>query len=210
MKIVIFGANGKVGKLLVNQALDLGHQVTAYIRRANSLQIDNPNLKIITGNLNDSDKLHEAIIGANACISALGGASLTKHAPEIIAGIDHIVLLMEQERVNRFIYLSSGGAGESRYFIPQPFRFLVVDLLLRVPLADHNVNEQRLMKSSLNWTFVRPGSLTDGPQTGNIKHGCEKISMKGNPQISRANLAAFMLEQLTDNKYIGKGVWLYE
>jgi putative NADH-flavin reductase len=210
MKIVIFGASGKTGTLMVNQALELGHQVTAYIRRANSLEIEHPNLKIVVGNLNDTEKLKEAITGADACLSTLGGASLTKHATEIRSGIDKIISIMEQERVNRFIYLSSVGVGESRLYMAQPVRFLVCDLLLRVPFADHNFNEQRLAKSRLQYTFVRPGGLTDGPKTGNLKHGSGKTILKGNPKISRANVAAFMLEQLTDKTYINKGVWLYE
>jgi len=135
---------------------------------------------------------------------------LTKHATEIIAGIDRIVTTMEQNGVNRFIYLSSGGAGDSRYNMVQPVRFIVADLLLRVPLADHNANEQRIMKSSLKWTLVRPGSLTEGPLTGNLKHGSEKHIMKGNPKTSRANLASFMLDQITNPTYIKKGVWLHE
>lgn len=210
MKIVIFGANGRVGKLLVNQSLELGHQVIAYVRRANSLEIEHQNLKIVVGNLNDTKKLKEAITGADACLSTLGGASLTKHATEIVSGIDHIVSMMEQERVNRFIYLSSVGVGESRNYMAQPVRFIVCDLMLRVPFADHNTNEQRLAKSKLQYTLVRPGGLTDGPKTGNLKHGSEKTILKGNPKISRANVAAFMLEQLTDETYIDQGVWLYE
>jgi putative NADH-flavin reductase len=210
MKIVIFGASGKTGTLMVNQALELGHHVTAYIRRANSLEIKHPNLKIIIGNLNDTEKLKEAITGADACLSTLGGGSLTKHAPEIMNGIDKIISIMEQLKVNRFIYLSSVGVGESRSYMAQPIRFIVCDLLLRVPFADHNTNEQRLAKSKLQFTLVRPGSLTDGPKTGNLKHGSERIVMKGNAKISRANVASFMIEQVTNSTYVHKGVWLYE
>jgi putative NADH-flavin reductase len=210
MKIVVFGASGRVGKRLVNQALDSGHQVIAYVRRENSLEIDHPNLKIIVGRLNDSEKLKKAISGADVCLSSLGGASLTKHATEITDGIDRIVSVMEQERVNRFIYLSSMGAGESRFYMVQPVRFMVCDLLLRIPLADHYTNEQRLVKSTLQWIIVRPGGLTDGSKTGNLKHGFEKISTKGNPKISRADVASFMLEQLASETYINKAVWLYE
>jgi len=210
MKIVVFGASGKTGTHLVTQALESGHQVIAYVRRANSMEMEYPNLKVIAGNLNDTEKLKETIAGADACLSTLGGASLTKHATEIMTGIDKIVITMEQEGVNRFIYLSSVGVGESRSYMAQPVRFIVCDLLLRIPFADHNTNEQRLVKSKLKYTFVRPGSLTDGPKTGNLKHGSEKMNMKSNAKISRANVAAFMLEQLADKTYIDKGVWLYE
>lgn len=210
MKIVIFGASGRTGIQLVEQSLKKGYQVTAFVRRENALQFEHPNLTTVTGELDDQNKLSEAITGADACISALGGNSLTKHAMGIIAGIDGIITIMEQQGVKRFIYLSSGGAGDSRYNMIQPIRFIVADLLLRVPLADHNANEQRIMKSRLEWTFVRPGSLTDGPLTGNLKHGSGKNVMKGNPKISRANLASFMLDQIIDPAYIHKGVWLHE
>lgn len=209
MKIVIFGANGKTGTLLTEQALAKGHQVTAYIRRAGALLQQHPNLKTVVGNLNDKVKLKEAIYGADACISVLGGGSLTKHSPEIIAGIDNIVSIMEKESVNRFIYLSSMGAGESRFIMRPLIRFFIADLMLRVPLADHTTNEQRIAKSSLKWTLVRPAGLTNGPKTGRLKHGKTIKVLNGSPQISRSNVASFLLDQLTDTNYINEGVWIY-
>jgi putative NADH-flavin reductase len=210
MKVVIFGANGKTGLLLVEQALAKGHQVYAYIRRAGSILIDNPKLKIVVGNLNEPLKMKDTISGADACISALGGGSLTKHSIEMTNGIKNIISIMEITKVHRLIYLSSLGANESRYLIPQPLRFVLTGILLRVPLADHNTNENNIMKSKLQWTIVRPGSLTDGLLTGDLKHGTEKTKMKGSATISRANVASFMIQQLTDTNYQQKAVWLSE
>jgi len=210
MKIVIFGANGKTGLQLVEQALAKGHQVIAYIRRAGSVLIEDPKLKIVVGNLNETLKMKDAITGCDACLSALGGGSLTKHSPEVMNGIDTIVSIMEKARVHRFIYLSSLGVGESRLYMNPMVRFIVCNLLVRVPMSDHNVNEKRIAKSTLQWTLVRAGSLTDGQLTGYLKHGVEKIKLKGNPSISRANVASFMLQQLTDTKYLQKAVWLFE
>ena len=210
MKVVIFGANGKTGILLVEQALAKGHQVVAYIRRPESILIDNPKLKIIIGNLNEPLKMKDAITGADACVSTLGGGSLTKHSIETMNGIKNIISIMEIAKVQRFIYLSSLGAGESRFLIPQPLRFILTRFFLRVPLADHNFNESNIIKSKLDWTLVRPGSLTDGQLTGDLKYGDDKTKMKGNSSISRANVASFILHQLTDSNYIKKAVWLYE
>jgi len=210
MKVVIFGANGKTGILLVEQALANGHQVVAYIRRPESIRIDHPKLKIIIGNLNEPLKMKDAITGADACVSTLGGGSLTKHSFETMNGIKNIISIMEITKVQRFIYLSSLGAGESRFLIPQPLRFLLTKFFLRVPLADHNFNESNIVKSKLDWTLVRPGSLTDGQLTGDLKYGADKTKMKGNSSISRANVASFILQQLTDTTYIKKAVWLYE
>jgi len=209
MKIVIFGASGKTGTILTKQALAAGHQVTAYIRRAGSISEQHPNLKVMLGNLNDKAKLNEAIAGADACISTLGGNSLTKHSPEILTGIDNIVTLMEQEGVKRFIYLSSLGAGESRFVMGLFIRFFIADIMLRVPLSDHTANEMRIAESKLKWTLVRPAGLTNGPMTGRLKHGSKNTVLKGTPQISRANVASFILSQLTDTTYVNKGVWVY-
>lgn len=209
MKVVIFGANGKTGTLLIKHALANGHQVVAYIRKAGSIQFENPNLKIIVGNLNETLKLRDAITGADACISALGGGSLRQRSAEFVKGIDTIITTMEQEVVPRFIYLSSIGAGESKYYIGQPMRLFIVNALLRVPLSDHNENEKRLMNSKLKWTIVRPGGLTDGPLSGNLVHGSEKIKLKGNPSISRENVAAFMISQLHEVN-VKKSIWIYE
>lgn len=210
MKIVIFGASGKTGTLLTDQALAKGHIVTAFIRREGALIQQHPNLRIVTGNLNDIVKLKEAIAGSDAVISTLGGGSLTKHSPEIIAGIDRIVSIMEQEKIERFVYLSSIGAGESRNLMSPVIRFFITDVMLRVPLADHTANENRIAKSKLKWTIVRPGGLTDGPKTGNLHHGSNTNILKGSPKISRANVASFILDQLTDSKFLNQGVWLYE
>lgn len=210
MKLVIFGASGKTGKHLITQALEQGHGVTAYVRRSSAIEFQHPNLKLVIGTLAETMTMREAILGADCCISALGGASLTKHSPHIINGIDRIINLMENEGVKRFIYLSSLGAGESRFFMPRVIRFLLGDILLRVPLADHNINEQRIKASHLNWTIVRPGGLTDGPKTSISRHGSESIKLKGGASISRANVASFMLEQISNNEYYKKSIWLFE
>jgi hypothetical protein len=94
--------------------------------------------------------------------------------------------------------------------MPQPFRFLIADIMLLVPLADHNTNEGRITKSQLNWTIVRPGGLTNGAKTDNLKHGCEMTKIKGSISISRSNVAAFLLNQVSNKEYVKKSVWLYE
>lgn len=210
MKLVVFGASGKTGSLLIEEALASGYEVNAYVRTKESIKLVHPNLKVFVGQLNEKVKLKFAIIGSDACISTLGGASLTKHSKEIMEGIDNIVRIMEEVKVKRFIYLSSIGAGNSRNYMPQPIRFFIADLMLRVPLADHTINENRITQSQLEWTIIRPGGLTDGSKTDNLKHGTEKIKMKGNQSISRSNVATFILNQLTNSNYLNKSVWLFE
>ena len=210
MKIVIFGASGKTGSLLAEQALAAGHEVIAYVRRPESVKPENKNMKVVVGQLSDTTKIKSAIAGADVCVSTLGGNSLSKHATEFMEGIQNIIKAMEEEKVKRFIYMSSIGAGDSRELMAQPVRFLIADVMLRIPLADHTSNEKRIAQSSLNWTVVRPGGLTDGPLKADIKHGSEKVKLKGSPSISRASVATFILKQINNETYRNKGVWVYE
>jgi len=210
MKIVIFGASGKTGLLLVEHALTKGYQVIAYIRKNKSLNYRHQNLLKVVGGLHDIDKLKEVITGADACISTLGGGSLTQRAPQITKGIDNIVNVMEQQGVNRIIYLSSIGAGESRLFMPIYIRYFIADIMLRLPLADHTANEKRIANSKLHWTLVRPAELNDNLITEIIYHGAGKTKLKRKSSISRSNVAAFMLQQLTEIEYMNKSVWLHE
>lgn len=209
MKIVVFGASGKTGRLVLDEALAKGYEVIAYVRNKESVQSVHPNLTVVVGHLNEKEKLKSVITGSDVCISTLGGASLTKHNHAIMEGIDNIVGIIEEANVKRFIYLSSIGAGDSRRCMAQPARFLIADLLLRVPLADHNTNENRITRSQLEWTIIRPGGLTDGAKSANLEHGAEYAKLKGNLSISRASVAAFILDQLTDKNYLNKSVWLY-
>lgn len=210
MKVVIFGANGRTGSLIVKMALEAGHQVVAYVRNAGSEFESHPNLHIAVGGLTEVLRMKDAMRGADACISALGGNSLTHRSPELTQGLRHIISVMEQAGVPRLFYLSSLGAGDSKYLIPQPIRFFIVNMFLRIPLADHNLNEQYIMKSAVKWTLFRPGGLTDKLHEAQLNFGNENVIIKGNTSISRSNVAKFMVDQLTNDSFINKAVWLYE
>ena len=208
MKILIFGASGQTGRLLVEQALESGHEVTAYVRREGAFEAGRKGLTVVTGQLDDTAKLEQAITGADVCVSTLGGGSLTKRSPELTSGIDRIVSAMGHTGVKRIIYMSSIGAGDSRYYMGPLIRLFVVGILLRVPLADHTLNEKRIASSGLQWTIIRPAGLSNGPKTGKFRQGSEFTKMTGNSQISRADVAAFILEQAASRTYIDKAVWL--
>jgi putative NADH-flavin reductase len=208
MKLVVFGASGRTGTLLVWQALDAGHEVTAYIRPESTWSLEHPLLRIVKGNLNDATRLIEVLTGADACLAALGGRSMTRRLPELVAGMDLIISVMEQVGVSRLIYLSSIGAGDSRYYMGPLIRMFIVWILLRAPLADHTAIEKRIRKSGLKWTIVRPMGLSMEPGSGNIRHGDGFIKINSGKQIPRVDVAAFLLKQVDSGEYENRAVWL--
>lgn len=101
MKIVVIGASGKTGRLVLEEAVAAGYEVIAYVRTKKSVTLAHPNLTVVEGQLNEKDKLKSVLAGSDACVSTLGGASLTKHSRAVMDGIDTIVGMLEEVNVKR-------------------------------------------------------------------------------------------------------------
>lgn len=199
MNIIVFGATGKTGQELVTQGLELGHRVTAFVRNPSAITLTHPNLRVVQGNITDAQSLREAVVGQDAALSGLGSSDLKRH-PEVTEGIRQLVSILEASGPRRFIYCSSLGVGDSLQAMRPVFRYAIVPLLLKNPLLDHEEREKIIRASSLEWTIVRPGNLTLGPRTGVYKHGKFEPGTFSS-RISRADVAQFMLTQLTDDTY---------
>jgi putative NADH-flavin reductase len=200
MNLLIFGATGETGRELVKQALAQGNTVTAFVRDSGKLDMQHPNLKIVEGNITDTTTVERIVQGQDAVFSTLGSRSLKKN-PALVKGIYTIVRAMEEQSVQRFIYQSSLGVGNSQEHLNFLVRYIVIPLVLRNAIADHEDKEQIVRQSSLDWVIIRPAGLTNGPHTGEYRHG---ESMQYGAKISRADVADFMLKQATDTTYLHK------
>ncbi len=201
MKLLIFGSTGGTGRQLVEQALAQGHLVTAFARNPDKLAIQHPNLRAVQGDVMDYASVEQAVQGQNAVLSALGApASQTKTVRS--DGTQHILRAMEKAGLQRFICLTTLGMGDSRPLLPFAYKYILVPLLLGRAFADSEIQENRIRQSSLDWTIVRPATLTNGPRTGAYRHGFPATEKGLKIKISRADVADFMLKQLSDNTYL--------
>ena len=108
MEITIFGASGGIGRLLVEQALDAGYMVKAYVRNPSKLELTHQNLEIIKGELSDFENIRTAIAGVDAVISTLGPPLKRNYKGwAILDAHINIVKAMEMEGVNRFITIAT-------------------------------------------------------------------------------------------------------
>lgn len=153
MKVVIFGASGQTGRELVAQALELGHVVTAFARRPETLGGADGRVRLVQGDIIDFAAVHRAVDGQEAVLSALGASSPMRPYPEFRTGVVNIVKAMQASEVRRLVYLSflRVRAGEERlgFFLNQ-----VAARLLRHAVADHAANERTIRASPLAWTIV--------------------------------------------------------
>ena len=203
MKILIYGASGATGHELVNQALEQGHFVTAFVRNPEKLKIRHDNLKVVQGDGVDYQSVERAIKGQDAVLSALGAPSPFKYDKSIVDGAANIIKAMEANNVNRFIYMSFVGVKESRNTAGFVIRY-IAPKLLSSEVAGHEAREKMIKQSQLKWTIVRAPTLTNGKHIAQFRSG-EGITTKGfTVMISRADVADCMLRQLTDSNFIRK------
>lgn len=203
MKLLIFGATGGTGRALVEQALEQGHTVTALVRNPSALVTKHENLTIAKGNVLDYDAVEAAIKGQDAVLSALGTKVLTKNTI-LSDGTKNIIRAMEKLGVKRFICESSLGVSDSKGQSGFLYNYILIPLFLRNIFADKEVQERYIKDSILDWIIVRPAELTNAPRTGIYRSGFGPMDESITAKIARADVAEFMLKQLTESTYLRK------
>ena len=203
MKVLILGATGGTGLELVKQAVAAGHDVTAFVRDPKKLTISDDSLKAVQGNILDVGSLERAVPGQDAVISALGSPGLGP-STELSDGTRNIIAVMERSNVKRLIFETTIGVGDSREHLSWFAKWFFFPLVIRNVVADKEIQERLIKESSLDWTIVRPGRLTNGTRTGRYREGDQINAEAPGRAISRADVAEFMLRQLTDDRYLHK------
>jgi len=201
MRIAIFGASGGTGRQLVRQALEAGHTVTAVVRDPARLAQSHAALRVSQGNVADTVSVAAAVKDQDAVLSALGTGTSLAHDPVLIHGMKYIIDAMMAAGVRRLIYQSFIGVRESRDAAGWVVRHIARHPL-KHQIADHEARERLIVASGLDWTIVRPPTLSNGPLTRRYRGGEEIAAQSLLPRLSRADVAAFMLEQLTDATHV--------
>lgn len=201
MKLAIFGASGRSGQHLVEQALQRGHHVTAFARSPQKLAAYRDQIEIVEGDVQDAEAVAQAVATAGAVISVLGP---TENTPDyqVTRGTRHILAAMKQHNVHRLIVSAGAGVSDPR---DEPKLFhKAINLLLRL-FSRHVYEDMKrtvatVRDSDLDWTIVRVPMLSDDPPQGRVEVGYVGQGMGS--RITRADVASFMLDQVDDDAYL--------
>ena len=189
MNLVVLGATGGTGRLVVEQALAAGHRVTALVRSPEKLTLRNPNLHVITGQATDPSAVSRALDGADALISTLGGAgSVMSEATQAI------LVAAPRAGVSRVVVLSSFVVERDRL---DPVARLLTGLAMGSMIKDKSTGEKALRGSNLDWTIVYASGLTDGPGGGPVVVLTEESRWSLSHRIARADVAAWLVQAAT-------------
>ena len=205
MKIVVFGATGIVGKAVVREALEKGHEVTVLTRDAEKVAPRHERLHVVEGHVTDRNTVHNVLDGQEAVIQTLGIGGKGDGRPTTFVSEANKSIMEEMERMNvrRLVAISVIGAGDSLVFLPWIYRKLVLPLFMKwfqAIMDDKNRMEPMIKKSSLDWTIVRCTTVKERPATGKVNATVDGKGLKFS--ISAADMATFIVNQLTDNRFL--------
>ena len=189
MNLVVLGATGRTGRLVVEQALASGHNVTALVRSPEKLTTVNSNLRVVAGEATDKSALSQALVGADAVISTLGGKGSV-----IADSTQAIVAAAHEAGVSRVVVLSSFFVERDRL---DAVTRLLTGIAMRALIKDKSAGEQALRRSDLEWTIVYASLLTDGPARGSVAVLPASAKRHMTQKVSRADVATWMLQAAT-------------
>jgi putative NADH-flavin reductase len=201
-RVLVIGPTGGTGRELVAQALEHGFEVTALARDPAKVQISHPRLKVVRGDVLDPTSVDAAVSGQDAVVSALGHRRLFVPSRVQSEGTRNVVRAMEAHGVRRFVCETGIGLGNSAGRLGLFATFFFLPVVLPIYFWDKARQEQVVAQSSLDWILVRPGVLTDRAKRGAYRHGVNVGSFILTGTIGRADVADFMLKQLTNDQYL--------
>ncbi len=195
-RVLIIGATGGTGRHLVAQALERGCTVTALARDPSRLHVAHPQLRIIQGDVLDASAVEAAVHGQEAVLCALGHARYFGPTRILSEGTRNIVQAMKTHGATRLVCETSLGIGSSTGRMGLYYTLFVIPVILPFYFWDKTRQERIIAESQLEWVIVRPGALTNGVGSGRWQEGLRVGSFILTVRIPRADVAAFMLDQL--------------
>ena len=201
MKVLVLGATGGTGRLIVREAMAKGHSVVALVRpRANAPDL--AGARLIEGDARDEGALTRALEGCDAVVSSLGTAiSPFREVTLLSMATQALVAAMGQRHVRRLVCITGMGAGDSRGHGGFLYDRLILPLLLRKVYEDKDRQEDVIRASSLDWVIVRPAVLNDEAARGHVRAVTDLSGVHGG-KIARADVACFVVDQLTEDTWL--------
>jgi putative NADH-flavin reductase len=190
MKLLILGATGPTGRHVVDLAVRSGDSVTAFVRNPAALGDLAERVTPVTGDATSHRDLAAAAAGHDAIVSALGRGNSVRADGLFTRASVAVIGAAGEVGVSRLVWLSSFGVGDT-FGWSSSAQKLIYGTLLRSIYADKAIADESIRSSGLDWTLVYPTRLTHGPARGTYRAD-DRLPMKGNPTISRADVAAFM------------------
>lgn len=195
-KVIVFGAAGRTGRLVVEEALSAGHQVTAAVRSPEKFVIEAGRPEVVRADLRDQDSVRVAVEGHEVVVSAIGPPGRRSQglysdaARAFVAGMAPAC---------RLIAITSSGVRRDDPDFAFWYRCLAGTVMKEL-YDDMRLMETIIRDSDLDWTFVRPGRLLDEELAGTYRVEDGKTP-EGGSKVTRRDVARFVVGELGERRW---------
>jgi putative NADH-flavin reductase len=206
MQILVLGATGSIGRLVVVESLKRRHAVTALVRSPGKLGDLHSRVTIIHGDALDASGVAKAVAGQDAVIYALGAGNV-RHTTLFSDSTRALLAAMNQHAVRRLICVTGVGAGETKGHGGFVYDRIVYPLFTKGVYADKDKQESLIRDSHTDWTIVRPAAFREGKVSGELRAVTDvgSITLR---RVSRLEVAEFLVDELEQNRYVHRSVFI--
>tara|TARA_R110000868_G_scaffold103289_1_gene284538 strand:- start:880 stop:1530 length:651 start_codon:yes stop_codon:yes gene_type:complete len=209
MKILLLGATGRTGKLVLKYALEKGFEINCLVRSSKKIT-PHPQMRIFEGTPSNQSDLEKAIVGCTHIINVLNISRKTDfpwsglRTPKTFLSdvMSNIISIAPKYDVKQVISCSAWGVRETKHDIPFWFRWVIDYSNVGLAYKDHERQEILLEESDLNYTVVRPAGLT------NFKKQKVRETFENSPKpsltISRKSVADYMIRCIDNESLFQK------
>ena len=213
LDILVYGATGKIGSLVVDEALARGHRVTAVSRNPAQIEKQHPNLAAIRGDLLDDDSIRELTNGRDVVIVSVRGVigeKIAGNALQYIA-VQRVAAVLRDMGQDAPRLIHVGGAGSllvdgelyadrlPRLFLPKGLEAEIDGQVLTLEFLTG--------QDGIDWTYITPPkNFTNGERTGEYRTGSDEMleDARGRSRLSRADFAVALIDEAETGAHVGR------
>lgn len=207
MRIGVIGATRGIGRQVVEQALERGHEVSVLVRDAARLGEIRSDVTVIEGDIRSDSAVQAMLETCRTVCTSIGTTPTWRPVTVFSDGMRTVLTAMESSGVGRLVAVTGIGVSATRGHGGFLLERLALPLVLRRIYEDKDREEELIRKSAVDWTIVRPGFLTNGRRTGSYQVLVDLEGAKAK-RISRADVAHFILDAVEGSRYLRQAVLL--
>jgi len=158
---------------------------------------------VVKGDALDKDAVERTVRGQEAAIGVrtLGRTTLFSESTPIL------IEALERNKPKRLVCITGVGAGDTKGHGGFLYDRILLPLITKRVYEDKDAQEALIQQSSLDWIIVRPAMFREGSASRNheVVTDLRGVTLT---RISRAEVGAFVMDQLTDSQYLRKAVFI--
>jgi hypothetical protein len=210
MKIVLFGATGNVGRRIVKEALDRGHEVVGVVRDPEKVASPDPRVRLVRGDATDAESVARVSRGADAVVSAISPRPNSRGlaAPSLAAAARALVDGAKAAGVRRLVVVGGAGTLEIAPGVrlmdapgfPDAYRGEAQE-------GADSLDVYRTSGAGLDWTFVSPAAeIHAGERTGKYRTTGDQFltDAQGKSTSTYEDYAVALLDELEHPRHVGR------